>query len=142
MWKLTWCRRKSVSPRGGVSTLYVATPVYAHVCARLYAHVCAHGCARVIREIKLPFHNNVICLYHLYLIDTLKPINFYHVGLFLCFHVRKWRGIMWSVWWRDLITIVNCHLSEWVCGAFWFISKSFLNDWISTVHLRSYNNWD
>ena len=55
------------------------------VFARVYSCVCV----RVIREIKFPFQDNDISLYRLYLIYALNPINFRHVGLILCFYVRR-----------------------------------------------------
>ena len=57
------------------------------VCASVRA--CAPLCAHVIREIKLSFQDNAISLYHLYLIYSLNLIVFFHVGLFLCFYVRR-----------------------------------------------------
>ena len=78
-----------------MDTLCSDADVFAHVCVRVCSHLCAHamwrryGCAHVIREIKLPFQDNAISLYHLYLIYALNPIIFCHVGLFLYFHVRK-----------------------------------------------------
>ena len=53
------------------------------------ANVFAHLCACVIRENKLPFQDNDICLYHLYITYALNPVIFRHVGLFLCFYVCR-----------------------------------------------------
>ena len=71
-----WHRQKSVSPRGD-----------ADVFPRGY--VCVHVCARVIREIKPIFQDNTISLYHLYIIYTLNPVIFCHVGL--CFSFKMCR---------------------------------------------------
>ena len=56
------------------------TPRGAHACV----WACAHVWAGVIREITLPFQDNVISLNHLYLIYALKSHNFCHVRL--CFY--------------------------------------------------------
>ena len=60
------------------------------VCVRACVRVCAHVCGHVITEIKVPFQDNVICVYHLYLIYVLKPVKFCHVELFICLYVHKW----------------------------------------------------
>ena len=77
---------KSMTSR---SRLVMYVCVRAFVCVCLCARVCVHVCACVIREIKLPFQDNTVSLYHLYLICALNLISFCHVGLFLFFYVRK-----------------------------------------------------
>ena len=47
---------------------------------------------------------------------------------------------MWSIRLRNLIAIVDRHLSEGVHGTLWFIGESFENNLISAVDLRSYNS--
>ena len=39
------------------------------------------------------------------------------------------------------IVIVDLTLSDGVHGSWWLGNDSFLNDLISAVHLKSYNDW-
>ena len=80
-WQLMWRGQKSASSHGVSIRRHMAR----RVCERIFWRVCAQVCAHVIRDIKLPFQDNVISQYHLYDIYKLKPVIFCYVRLFLCF---------------------------------------------------------
>ena len=79
------------------------------------AHMCAHMC--VINENKHPFHDFCYLINDTVLIYPSNRRNFCHVGLFSSVVMCRRRGDLWSVRSRDLITIIDRHLSEGVRSA-------------------------
>ena len=107
MWQLMWREQKSMSPCGSVWTRHVAR-------AFVYVRVGVFVRMSVISEIEHYFHS---LRYHLLLIYPLDFLSLCHVGLLFGFYMCRWRGIMWSVRLRDLIAIIDRHLSDGVHGA-------------------------
>ena len=113
-------------------------------CDNVWEHRVSHTCtcAHVWLMRKHLFQNFCYLLNYTTLIYPSNPLIFHHVGLSFYFYMCRWSGVMWSIWSRNQITIVNRHLSEGVRGALLLGDDSFYNILISVVNLKSYNGWD
>ena len=85
-------------------------PCVTHVCMCACADVCAHTCVCIRRKHHVKDFRYL--LIGILFIFTRICFDFRHVGLFLCFFVHRWCGVVWSIESRNLIAIVDLHLSD------------------------------
>ena len=130
---------KIAAPRGGLWERHMSQTC---ICACACECACVRVCAHVWWMRKHPFQDFCYLLNYTTLIYSSKHLIFRNVGLSFYFYMRRWRGVMWSVWSCDQIAIDDHHSSKGVCTTLLLGDDSFYNVSISAINLRSYSGWD